>query len=82
MDHEEFKIEKGIPIPPPTRKWHGRAKWMELLTRMEIGDSVVIPYVKLSSMYGACKMLRYKIRVQAQERRDDEDRMVRIWRLE
>lgn len=40
----QFKIEKGVPLPPGT---HGNAKYP--FPKMEIGDSVVIPAVARSA---------------------------------
>ena len=83
MTDELIKIESGIPVPPGKGGRNGRGEWVDLMLRMQIGDSAVIPYVKLSSVYGACRGLGYKIRVQVQY--DDypnvDGRPLRIWRI-
>ena len=81
MNDEEIKIEKGIPVPLDRRRWNGHGKWTDLLLRMDVGDSALIPYFKLSSVYVASKGLGYKVRCQAQDWPDHGDRQVRIWRV-
>jgi hypothetical protein len=84
MNIAEIKIEKGIPMPESNkRRWNTRDEWESLLLSMEIGDSAVIPYIKLSYVYAVCRGVGVRLRVQAQEWKDGEEfRMIRIWRLE
>lgn len=73
-------IEKGIPIPntkPVGNRWGRGAKWVALIGSMEVGDSVLVENVKLSSIYTTCRRKGWKIRVQIQE----DWNYRRVWRL-
>ena len=43
---DEPKIESGIPIPLPNWRGgkRGSGRWVELIAKMNIGDSTVLPY--------------------------------------
>ena len=47
----EFKIEKGIPLPPAGRGNGAKSRWAEL----EIGDSVVITKSERAAAYNHAK---------------------------
>lgn len=39
MKNGDFKIERGIPVPPQ----HGRKGYSAILRKMKVGESVVLP---------------------------------------
>lgn len=51
----DFVIEKNIPIPNPGTRGSGFP-----LREMEVGDSFVVPYSQVSSIYTLSKQLRPK----------------------
>ena len=66
MNTNEIKIEKGIPFPTRLVCRHRGGKWVDLLRRMEIGDSVLIPIGVVSSINSISKKIGMKLRYQKQ----------------
>jgi hypothetical protein len=66
MNTNEIKIEKGIPFPTRLGCKHRGGKWVDLLRRMEIGDSVLLPIVVISSVNSLSKRIGMKMRYQKQ----------------
>lgn len=71
MDNE-YKIEKGVPIPAPGR---AVATIVEVVRSMEIGDSFVANHPP-TTFYGAAKYNNMKVSV-----RKLEGGGFRIWRI-
>lgn len=69
----EFKIEKGIPIPPRNRLAIGVAP---TLRAMKVGDSVVLP--KSTSTYICHSAKDAGIKVTQRRISDTE---IRVWRI-
>lgn len=49
---------------------------------MEVGDSVVVPYPRVSAIYTACRTRGFKIRIKELEWGTGRKSLVRVWRLE
>ena len=68
-----MKIDKNIPIPNRNRNRHG--KWKDLVSKMDVGDSVLIKIKDRSSINNAMVAQGYKGTSRM------EDGKVRVWRL-
>lgn len=78
----EIKIEKGIPIPPPTSQGNVKYPWRE----MEVGDSFFVSAKtpkdcsRMQSGFGASwkrfKPMKFTSRI------ENEGAGVRVWRIE
>lgn len=68
----DVEIEKGVPLPPAI----GKTGLAALLRRMEVGDSVVLPYARRGSITTAASHMGMKMTT----RRLDAD-MMRVWRV-
>ena len=80
MNANEIKIEKGIPVPPAKLPGNHLGCWVEVIRRMEIGDSIVVPAPAMSSIYPACKRNGWKIRTRTQPfQRGDKIAKLRVW---
>tara|TARA_R100001594_G_scaffold12600_1_gene27880 strand:+ start:573 stop:836 length:264 start_codon:yes stop_codon:yes gene_type:complete len=69
----EVIIEKDVPVP--TRYW---SKWSKIIDDMEIGDSIVLPDRRTSSLFcqhGYRRGMKFTVRKQ-------DDNNLRIWRKE
>jgi hypothetical protein len=66
-----IKIEKGIPMPPI------KSKWIELISSMKTGDSILVSKKNMSSVRTAA----YRNRVKLVVRFQNED-IFRVWRVE
>jgi hypothetical protein len=66
MNTNEIKIEKGIPLPPRLVCRQRGGKWVDLLRRMEIGDSIVLTIPEYSSFHINSRRLGWKVRSQKQ----------------
>ena len=71
---EDFVIESNIA--PPPRK--GRAgKWIDVIKKMNIGDSVVVPsYSDANALFVALKRNHFDCRM------SKEATGIRVWKLE
>ena len=65
-------IEKGVPIPPPRRRFG----WAALLRKLEIGDSVVLPTANWRANSAASRVLG-----KGHYRSAKEATGTRIWRI-
>lgn len=68
-----IKIEKGIPIPGPAGALD---TFVSVLRKMEIGDSLVLPYDKANSIYAFGRSLGVKFAV-----RKISAGSARVWRI-
>jgi hypothetical protein len=79
----EYKIEKGIPIPPAPRTSGKRYGLADHLRRMQVGESVFVakPTKSVqSSSYLAKKETGFSFVVRSQEQ--DGVKGARVWRVE
>ena len=70
----EIVIEKNVPVKQ-SRYW---SKWSKIIDVMEIGDSIVLPDRKTSSLFcqhGYRRGMKFTVRKQ-------DDSNLRIWRKE
>ena len=73
---EDFKIEKDIPIHNYSKK----AKYDDLISRMEVGDSVLIELqTDVDQLRDAAK--RQSKKVSARIAKDDPGYAFRVWRI-
>ncbi|HOA61602.1 MAG TPA: hypothetical protein PKK57_09610 [Verrucomicrobiota bacterium] len=80
MNTDEIKIEKGVPLPPAKAPGNRYGCWVDVIRRMEIGDSIVVPAPAMSSIYPSCKRNGWKIRTQSQPfQRGDKIARLRVW---
>ena len=80
MNTNEIKIEKGIPLPPAKMPGNRFGCWVDVIRRMEIGDSILVPATAMSAIYPSCKRNGWKIRTQGQPvKRGDKIATVRLW---
>jgi hypothetical protein len=79
----KIKIEKGIPTPRknPGNRWGRGGSMASALRTMDIGDSFLVPYHKLSNIYQLCKRNGWKVKVQVQEKDIGKLRAVRVWKI-
>jgi len=66
MNGSNIVIEKGIPLPTRLICRERGGKWVDLLRRMEIGDSFLVPMVAVSSINSVSKRIGMKLRYQKQ----------------
>ncbi len=66
MSTNEITIEKGIPLPPTKPVGNRFGWWVNIIRRMEVGDSIVVPANRLPSIYQTCKRNGWKIQTQKQ----------------
>lgn len=71
-NNTEIKIEKGIPIPKPRH-----TGMSEVLKRMQVGDSVVVPVTMRPNL----NVYADRIRIRVVTRKVDTDH-IRVWRTE
>lgn len=73
MDLNEIHVRKDVPIPKTVR-----GKWVDLIQKMEPGDSVLLSVGQASSMHVAARNCGVKII----SRRDDPENRTnfrRVW---
>ena len=74
--NEDFKIEKDIPIHNYSKK----AQYDDLISRMEVGDSVLIELqTDVDQLRDAAK--RQSKKVSARTAKDDPGYAFRVWRI-
>ena len=80
MNANEIKIEKGIPVPPAKLPGNRYGCWVDVIRRMEIGDSIVVPAPAMASIYPSSKRNGWKIRTRTQPlQRGDKIAKLRLW---
>lgn len=67
-------LEKGVPIPPPSRKKHC---WAE----MEVSDSIFFPEAKITTIKGMVRSAAKRLGFKFTTRKCGMDG-VRVWRIE
>lgn len=73
-----FVIEKGIPLPPPSVRGTSRSVYRELVSKMQVGDSVMVDKPQQATVIlSAAKKLGFK----ASSRTDKVTKAVRVWRV-
>ena len=73
---EDFKIEKNVPITNYSKK----AQLDDLISRMEVGDSVLIKsHSDVDQLRDAAKRQTKKVSVRLAK--DDPDYAFRVWRI-
>ena len=73
---EDFKIEKGIPIHNYSKK----AQYDDLISRMEVGDSVLMKtHTDVDQFRDAAK--RQSKKVSSRIAKDDPGYAFRVWRI-
>ena len=80
MNTNEIKIEKGIPVPPAKTVGNRFGCWVEVIRRMEIGDSILVPATAMTAIYPSCKRNGWKIRTRTQPfQTGDKIATLRLW---
>ena len=80
LNMNEIKIEKGIPVPPGKTTGNRYGCWVEVIRRMEIGDSIVVPAPAMGAIYPSCKRNGWKIRTRTQPfQKGEKLASVRVW---
>ena len=64
VDVDALVIRRGVPIPEAKHGTQG-SKYQELLSRMQPGDSVVLPTKKAQALGAAAKKLKVKVALRA-----------------
>tara|TARA_R100000655_G_scaffold100831_1_gene145487 strand:- start:453 stop:683 length:231 start_codon:yes stop_codon:yes gene_type:complete len=74
---EDFKIEKGIPIP--IKRANSKNNFVSIVRSMEVGDSILFDRTEIvpSSFYVSARRLGFKITV-----REIDEKQSRLWRIE
>lgn len=78
-------IEKGIPLPE-VRKRQPKNPYIEVMAKMEVGDSFVCEGAKFNTLQGALRAAAKKAGVSITTRRENENEdgtgvKVRVWRV-
>lgn len=73
---EQFKIEKGIPIP--SRESNGKLSRRQVLAMMEDGDSMVISKDFYSQWRSTASAYGYRLSFRALE---EDKSKIRMWRV-
>jgi len=66
MNGMNIVVEKGIPLPTRLVCRERGGKWVDLLRRMEIGDSVVLSLPDYTSVHSVGRRLGFKVVSQKQ----------------
>ena len=78
MNTNEIKIEKNIPLPSRLVCRERGGRWVDLLRRMEIGDSIVLTIPEYSRFHINCRRLGWKVVCQKQP----DEIHNRVWLVE
>lgn len=84
FDIDQIKIETNVPVPPGRT---GKQKWLKVLLRMKLGNSIVVPREHLKAIRQAASDTRTYQRKTVETDRvwvravDLKNGSVRVWRI-